>query len=75
MIVVTKGFMDFTDARKFCYHAGVAPFSYSSGSSIRSRNRVLQRADKSTKALLHMAALVVATRCRREVYEYYERKE
>ncbi|OAV63387.1 Transposase IS116/IS110/IS902 family protein [Bacteroidales bacterium Barb4] len=43
MIVVTKGFTDFTDARKFCCHAGVAPFSYSSGSSIRSRNRVSQR--------------------------------
>ncbi|OAV63550.1 Transposase IS116/IS110/IS902 family protein [Bacteroidales bacterium Barb6XT] len=64
MIVVTKGFTDFTDARKFCCHTGVAPFSYSSGSSIRSRNRVSQRADKSIKTLLHMAALVVATRCR-----------
>ncbi|OAV66210.1 Transposase IS116/IS110/IS902 family protein [Bacteroidales bacterium Barb6XT] len=74
MIVVTKGFTDFTDARKFCCHAGVAPFSYSSGSSIRSRNRVSQRADKSIKALLHMAALVVATRCRGELHEYYERK-
>ncbi|OAV66193.1 Transposase IS116/IS110/IS902 family protein [Bacteroidales bacterium Barb6XT] len=60
MIVVTKGFTDFTDAR----HAGVVPFSYSSGSSIRSRNKVSQRADKSIKALLHMAALVVATRCK-----------
>ncbi|OAV68256.1 Transposase IS116/IS110/IS902 family protein [Bacteroidales bacterium Barb6XT] len=64
MIVVTKGFTDFTDARKFCYHAGAASFSYSSGSSIRSRNRVSQRADKSIKALLHMAVPVVATRCR-----------
>ncbi|OAV63377.1 Transposase IS116/IS110/IS902 family protein [Bacteroidales bacterium Barb6XT] len=55
MIVATKVFTDFTDARKFCCHAGVAPFSYSSGSSIRSRNRVSQRADKGIKALLHMA--------------------
>ncbi|OAV69478.1 Transposase IS116/IS110/IS902 family protein [Bacteroidales bacterium Barb6XT] len=39
MIVVTKGFTDFTDVRKFYCHAGVAPFSYSSGSSIRSQNR------------------------------------
>ncbi|OAV67344.1 Transposase IS116/IS110/IS902 family protein [Bacteroidales bacterium Barb6XT] len=74
MIVVTKGFTDFTDARKFCCHAGVAPFSYSSGSSIRSRNRVSQRADRSIKALLHIAALVVATRCKGELHEYYERK-
>ncbi|OAV66338.1 Transposase IS116/IS110/IS902 family protein [Bacteroidales bacterium Barb6XT] len=74
MIVVTKGFTDFTDARKFCCHAGVAPFSYSSGSSIRSQNRVSQRADRSIKTLLHMAAPVVATRCRGELHEYYERK-
>ncbi|OAV67112.1 Transposase IS116/IS110/IS902 family protein [Bacteroidales bacterium Barb6XT] len=64
MIAVTKGFTNFTDARKFCCHAGAAPFSYSPGGSIRSRSRVSQRADKSIKALLHMAALVVATRCR-----------
>ncbi|OAV73114.1 Transposase IS116/IS110/IS902 family protein [Bacteroidales bacterium Barb6] len=63
MIVVTKGF---TDARKFCCHAGAVPFSFSSGSSIRSRSRVSQRADKSIKAILHMAAPVVATRCRGE---------
>ncbi|OAV67125.1 Transposase IS116/IS110/IS902 family protein [Bacteroidales bacterium Barb6XT] len=74
MIVVTKGFTDFTDARKLCCHAGVAPFSYSSGSSIWSRSRVSQRADKSIKSLLHMAAPVVAARCRGELHEYYERK-
>ncbi|OAV63953.1 Transposase IS116/IS110/IS902 family protein [Bacteroidales bacterium Barb6XT] len=71
MIVVTKGF---TDARKFCCHADPAPFSYSSGSSIRSRNRVSPRADKSVKALLHMAAPVVATGCKGELHDYYERK-
>ncbi|OAV64996.1 Transposase IS116/IS110/IS902 family protein [Bacteroidales bacterium Barb6XT] len=74
MIVATKCFTDFTDARKFCCHAGAAPFSYSSGSSILSQNRVSQRADKSIKALLHMAALVVAIRCKGELHEYYERK-
>ncbi|OAV68163.1 Transposase IS116/IS110/IS902 family protein [Bacteroidales bacterium Barb4] len=74
MIVVTKGFTDFTDARKFCCHVGAAPFSYLSGSTILSRNRVSQRADKSIKALLHMAAPVVAARCRGELHDCYERK-
>ncbi|OAV65946.1 Transposase IS116/IS110/IS902 family protein [Bacteroidales bacterium Barb6XT] len=74
MIVATKGFTDFTNARKFCCHAGAAPFSYSLGSSIRSRNRVSQRADKSIKALLHMAAPVVAAGCRGELHDCYERK-
>ncbi|KAA6313058.1 hypothetical protein EZS27_036111, partial [termite gut metagenome] len=30
-IVETNALRDFTDARKFCCHAGLAPFSYTSG--------------------------------------------
>jgi len=75
MIVETNAFQDFDNGRQFCCHAGVAPFKYSSGSSIRSRNKVSNRADKSIKALLHMAALVVATRKKGgELQEYYDRK-
>ena len=75
MIVETNAFKDFANARKFCCHAGVAPFKYDSGSSIRSKNRVSNRADKSIKALLHMAALVVATRKKDgELREYYLKK-
>jgi transposase len=74
MIVETNAFKDFNDPRKFCCHAGVAPFSYTSGSSIRSRNKVSNRADKSIKALLHMGALIVATRMKGELHDYYVRK-
>ncbi|KAA6331393.1 hypothetical protein EZS27_019993 [termite gut metagenome] len=74
MIVETNAFKDFGDPRKFCCHTGVAPFSYSSGSSIRSRNRVSQRADKSIKSLLHRGALTVATPSKGELHEYYLRK-
>ncbi|KAA6305688.1 hypothetical protein EZS27_042659, partial [termite gut metagenome] len=74
MIVETNAFKDFGDPRKFCCHAEVAPFSYSSGSSIRSRNRVSQRADKSIKLLLHIGALTAATRSKGELHEYYLRK-
>lgn len=75
MIVETNGFKDFTNPRKFCCHAGVAPFEYTSGSSIRSRNKVSNRADKSIKSLLHMAALVVTTTKKDgELREYYLRK-
>ncbi|KAA6343554.1 hypothetical protein EZS27_008767 [termite gut metagenome] len=74
MIVVTNAFKNFQDPRKFCCHAGVAPFSYTSGSSIRSRNRVSQRADKSIKALLHMGALTAATCMKGELHEYYLKK-
>jgi transposase len=74
MIVVTNAFKDFKNPRKFCCHAGVAPFSYISGSSQHSRNKVSNKADKSIKALLHMAALVVATRTKGELHDYYLRK-
>jgi len=75
MIVSTNAFRDFDDARKFSCHAGVAPFRYTSGSSIYSRNRVSNRADKSVKSLLHMAAVVAATRIKGgELRDYYLRK-
>jgi Transposase and inactivated derivatives len=75
MIVETNAFRDFDNGRQFCCHAGVAPFKYDSGTSIRSKNKVSHRADKSIKALLHMAALSVATRKKDgELHEYYERK-
>ena len=74
MIVETNAFQDFKDPRKFCCHAGVAPFEYTSGSSVHSRNKVSNRADKSIKALLLMAALSVATRKSGELSEYYRRK-
>ena len=74
MIVETNAFKDFKDPRKFCCHAGVAPFSFTSGNSQRSRNKVSHRTDKSIKALLHMAALVVATKMKGELNDYFVRK-
>ena len=75
MIVSTNAFKDFDNARKFSCHAGVAPFQYTSGSSVHSKSRVSQRADKSIKSLLHMASLVVATRMKEgEMRDYYLRK-
>lgn len=73
MIVETNAFKSFTDARKFCCHAGVAPFTYTSGTSVHSRNKVSNRADKSIKSLLHMAALS-AIKIDGELRKYYLRK-
>ena len=47
MPVETNAFKDFANACKFCCHAGVAPFKYDSGSNVRSRSKVSNRADKS----------------------------
>ena len=73
MILETNAFRDFKDPRKFCCHAGVAPFSYTSGSSQRSRNKVSHRADKGIKTLLHMSALA-ASKTKGELHDYYIRK-
>lgn len=73
MIVETNAFKDFTNPRKFCCHAGVAPFSYTSGSSQRSKNKVSHRADKSIKKLLHLAALSIIKN-NGELHDYYQRK-
>jgi len=73
MLITTKGFTTFTNARKFCCHAGVAPFAYLSGTSQRSRWRVSHRANKRLKWLFHMAALS-AIRIPGELQAYFLRK-
>ena len=75
MIVLTNCFTSFPDARKFCIYAGLIPFSYDSGTSVRSRSKVSKRANQQIKSLLHMAALVAATHMKKgELKEYYKRK-
>jgi hypothetical protein len=55
-------------------YARVAPFKYDSGTTVHSRSRISQRAGKSIKALLHMAAVSVATGAKGELHEYYVKK-
>lgn len=73
MIIKTRCFTRFANWRKLACYAGVAPFEYSSGSSIKGRTKVSHLADKKLKALLTMAALS-AKRNDKEMNEYYERK-
>lgn len=73
LITATKCFQSFKDWRKLACYAGVAPFEYSSGSSIRSRTKVNHMADKKMKSLLNMCALS-AKKHDAQLREYYERK-
>lgn len=57
LLIVTKGFTCFNNARQLACYGGVAPFPYQSGSSIRGRNKVNHMADKKLKSLLNMCAL------------------
>lgn len=78
ILITTNEFKTFTDPKKYACYAGVVPFPYRSGSSIRGhrgngRNKVSHVANKSVKTLLHMAALSAIRNCQ-ELKIYYERK-
>ncbi|MBC3787150.1 IS110 family RNA-guided transposase [Spirosoma utsteinense] len=73
LILATKAFTDGKTAKQFACYAGVAPFPYQSGSSIRGRTRVSPMADKHMKTLLHLSA-ITAIRAKGEVQDYYQQK-
>ncbi len=73
MLALTEGFLRFKTARELACHAGVAPFEYSSGTSIRGKTRVSKQAQSTLKYLLHMAA-VGATARKGELQDYWKRK-
>lgn len=73
VIVATNEFKKFTSPKAFACHAGVAPFPYQSGSSIKGRNRVSHKADKNLKKLLQLAAVRVI-QIKGELQDYYLRK-
>ena len=75
MIAITGGFTRFENARHFCSFAGLTPYKYDSGTSVRSKAKISKRANQTMKALLHMSAVNVATRMKEGEYkDYYERK-
>ncbi len=73
LIITTKGFKLFANWRKLACYAGVAPFPYASGTSVRGRTKVHPLANKKLKTLLNMCALN-AKRADKEIKDYYDRK-
>ncbi len=73
MIAKTEGFTKITDPRKMACYSGVVPFEHQSGTSIYRRPKVSVFADKSVKAVLHLAAMS-AIRLNNELALYYKRK-
>ena len=69
LLIATKGFDAFENWRQLACYAGVAPFPYQSGTSIRGRNKVHHLADKKLKSLLNMCAMT-AVRCDKELSSY-----
>jgi transposase len=73
LLVYTNGFTVLKDARKLACYCGVAPFEYSSGSSVRGKTKVHFMANKKLKCNLHMASLS-AVKLDADLKAYYERK-
>jgi transposase len=73
MISCTDNFKRFREARKFNCYAGLAPFKYESGTSIKGRTRVSHLANKEAKTLLSLAASC-AIQHDVELKTYYRRR-
>ena len=69
----TSNFAKFNNWRSFSSYCGIAPFEYSSGSSIRRRKQSHCIGDRKMKTLLSMAA-VSAIQSDQELKNYYHRK-
>lgn len=73
LLVYTNGFTQMNDVRKLACYCGVAPFEYSSGTSVRGKTKVHYMANKKLKCNLHMAALS-AIKLDADIKAYYQKK-
>ena len=73
VIVATDEFKAINDPKKLACHAGVAPFEYKSGSSVRGKTRVNQHARLRLKSVFHLGAMS-AIRMKGKLGDYYQRK-
>lgn len=73
LICCTNNFICKITGKQLSSYAGVAPFSNTSGTSIKGRDKVHKMANKELKKLLHMGAVSAITHYP-EFSDYYERK-
>ena len=73
LIIHTNGFTEMKETRALACYCGVAPFEYSSGTSIKGKTKVHHMANKKLKCNLHMASLS-AVKLDADLKQYYERK-
>lgn len=73
LMIYTENFTRFSNPKKFACYAGIAPFEYSSGSSIKGRTRLHPCANKHLKSLLNIAAMS-AIQLSGEYKRYYQRR-
>ena len=73
LLVYTKSFDKFENAKQLACYCGVVPFKKESGSSVRYKSTVSPFANKKLKKLLHLCALS-AIKNDKELHQYFERK-
>jgi len=73
LLITTNEMQAINDPKKLACHAGVAPFEYRSGSSIRGKTKVSHQARKRLKSLIHMGTMS-AIQMEGDLQDYYQRK-
>ena len=73
IIIATRNFTLFENARQLACYCGVAPFEFSSG-KILGRRRVSKLADIRLKTLLHLCAVSALSIKEGELRRYYDKK-
>lgn len=73
LMVYTHNFTRFDNAKQIASYCGIAPFEYSSGTSVRGKTKVHKMANKTLKTSLHMCS-VSSVRHNPEMKQYMERK-
>lgn len=73
LIVFTQGFTRMTNVKQLACYCGVAPFSHTSGTSVKGRTGTSNFANMGLKSTLHLAAMS-SIRYVPELKNYFERK-
>lgn len=73
LLLATNEMLTINNPKKLACHAGVAPFEYRSGSSVRGRTKVSHQARKRLKSLIHLGSMA-AIQVKGELQDYYQRK-
>ncbi|MEO9206473.1 MAG: IS110 family transposase [Gammaproteobacteria bacterium] len=73
IVCCTNNFANKVSGKQLACYAGLAPFSDTSGKSLKGRNKVHKMANKELKSLLHMGALS-SIKYYQEFRNYYDRK-
>jgi transposase len=74
MLVTTNNFTSFDNGRKYACYAGIAPFEYASGKSIKGKAKVSHLGNKKIKTILSNGANSAKTHDP-QIRAYYKRKE